>query len=99
MPKPIEFLYWHMNWHIEHHMYAGVPCYNLPKLHAVVRADMPQPRNLRAAWAEMLETWQRQQTEPGYAYDTPLPATAKTVRERPTAAAEASIGDLAPKGL
>ena len=25
-------LYSHMNWHLEHHMYAGVPCYNLRKL-------------------------------------------------------------------
>ena len=24
-----EFLYWHMNWHLEHHMFAAVPCYNL----------------------------------------------------------------------
>ena len=28
-----EFLYWRMNWHTEHHMYAGVPCYNLKKLY------------------------------------------------------------------
>ena len=27
-----EFLYWRMNWHVEHHMYAGVPCYHLSKL-------------------------------------------------------------------
>ena len=26
-----EFLYWRMNWHLEHHMFAGVPCYNLKK--------------------------------------------------------------------
>ena len=36
-----EFLYWHMNWHTEHHMYAGVPCYNLKKLYQAVRDDMP----------------------------------------------------------
>ena len=23
----VRFLYWHMNFHIEHHMYAAVPCY------------------------------------------------------------------------
>ena len=28
-----EFLYWHMNWHLEHHMFAAVPCYNLKALH------------------------------------------------------------------
>ncbi len=99
LPKPVEFLYWHMNWHIEHHMYAGVPCYNLPRLHQAVREDMPKPRTLREAWREMLETWRRQQSDPDYACDTPLPATAKTMRERPGGAEETSIGDLAPKGL
>ena len=29
-----DFLYWRMGWHIEHHMFAGIPCYNLAKLHA-----------------------------------------------------------------
>ena len=39
------FLYWRMNWHTEHHMYAGVPCYNLKKLARATAADMPEPRN------------------------------------------------------
>ena len=41
---PLEFLYWNMNWHLEHHMYAGVPCYNLKKLHQGNR-----PRHAQAA--------------------------------------------------
>lgn len=94
-----EFLYWHMNWHIEHHMYAGVPCYNLKKLHMEVREDMPAPRTLTSAWREMLEIWQRQQAEPEYQFDTPLPSTARTSRRRRQDKAENSIGDLAPKGL
>lgn len=94
-----EFLYWHMNWHIEHHMYAGVPCYNLKKLHMEVREDMPAPRTLTGAWREMLEIWQRQQAEPEYQFDTPLPSTARTSRRRRQDKAENSIGDLAPKGL
>ncbi|MGI9356487.1 MAG: fatty acid desaturase [Rhizobiaceae bacterium] len=99
LPRFVEFLYWHMNWHTEHHMYAGVPCYNLRALHQEVKDDMPEPRTLVAAWREMLKTWDRQQVEPDYQFDTPLPATAKTERERRGDAAEASIGDLAPKGL
>ena len=70
-----EFLYWRMNWHIEHHMYAGVPCYNLKKLYQEIAEDMPQPRTLLDAWREMLETWRRQQTDPNYQFDTPLPPT------------------------
>jgi fatty acid desaturase len=70
-----EFLYWHMNWHIEHHMYVGIPCYNLEKLSQEIADDMPEPRTLVEAWREMHETWRRQQTEPNYEFDTPLPAT------------------------
>ncbi len=97
LPKPIAFLYWHMNWHAEHHMFAGVPCYNLPALAAEIADDMPRPRTLLEAWREMLETWRRQQDDPTYAFDTPLPATARTRRNQPATPAEASIGDLAPK--
>ena len=99
LPRALEFLYWHMNWHIEHHMYAGVPCYHLRDLHQEVKQDMPIPRTLMGAWREMRETWREQQIDPGYQFDTPLPATAKTKRKRKTDAKENSIGDLAPKGL
>ena len=71
-----EFLYWGMNWHTEHHMYAGVPCYNLARLYRVIRDDVPKPRSLLGAWREILTIWQRQQSDPGYQYDTPLPPTA-----------------------
>ena len=99
LPRFVEFLYWHMNWHIEHHMYAGVPCYNLRTLHLEIKEDMPTPRTLVSAWREMRETWRRQQLEPDYQFDTPLPPTAKTKRERRGDVLESSIGDLAPKGL
>merc|ERR1711879_845294 len=52
-----EFLYWHMNWHLEHHMFAAVPCYNLAALHKAVADDMPAPRTVIGAWREMRETW------------------------------------------
>ncbi len=71
-----EFLYWGMNWHTEHHMYAGVPCYNLARLYRVIRDDVPAPRTLLGSWREILAIWKRQQEEPGYQYDTPLPPTA-----------------------
>ena len=94
-----EFLYWHMNWHTEHHMYAAVPCYNLKKLAREIAADMPEPRTLRGAWREMRETWRRQQTDPSYQFDTPLPSTAGSVRIDSPDELESSIGELAPEGL
>ncbi|MEM7113602.1 MAG: fatty acid desaturase [Chloroflexota bacterium] len=94
-----EFLYWRMNWHTEHHMFAGVPCYNLKKLHQEIANDMPKPRTLWEAWREMRDTWERQKTEPDYYFDTPLPETAKETRGQASDALESSIGELAPKGL
>ena len=57
----VQFLYWHMNFHTEHHMYAAVPCYNLGKLHKIIRADLPEcPRGLYAAWKQILTIQRRQ---------------------------------------
>ena len=95
-----DFLYWRMGWHIEHHMYAGVPCYNLGKLHKEIAQDMPEPRTLIGAWKEMREVWRRQKIDPDYQYDTPLPPTAEHAREdKPDMQLENSIGELAPAGL
>jgi len=33
-----RFIYWNMNYHLEHHMMASVPIYNLPKMHRLLRA-------------------------------------------------------------
>lgn len=93
-----EFLYWHMNWHLEHHMYANVPCYRLKALSREIAADLPRPRTLLGAWREMRATWKRQQSEPGYAFDTPVPPP----RERAPQATDrlaASIGELAPAAI
>jgi fatty acid desaturase len=99
LPLPLEFLYWRMNWHTEHHMYAGVPCYNLKKLHKELAWDMPEPRTLIGAWREMREIWKRQKIDPSYQFDTPLPPTAKRSRTDTPDKLESSIGELAPEGL
>ena len=70
----VQFLYWHMNYHIEHHMYAAVPCYNLAKLHAALEADMPpHPHGLIATWREILPILARQKQDPTYQYIVTLP--------------------------
>ena len=95
----LSFLYWHMNWHVEHHMYAGVPCYNLKKLHEYVKDDMPNPRTLIGAWKEMRETLLRQQHDPTYQFDTPVPNPRTKSRNDSSDPLASSIGDLAPKSL
>ena len=37
----IRLFYWNMNFHVEHHMYPGVPCYNLPRLRDLIHVDLP----------------------------------------------------------
>ncbi|MCY3946009.1 MAG: fatty acid desaturase [Anaerolineaceae bacterium] len=94
-----SFLYWRMEWHTEHHMYAGVPCYNLARLYEEIADDMPEPRSLIGAWREMRMIWRKQRGDPVYQFDTPLPATARSVRRDAPGELESSIGDLAPAGL
>jgi len=70
----VRFLYWQMNFHTEHHMYAAVPCYHLKRLHEAIVDDLPPcPRGLIAAWHQIMEVMRRQQTDPDYQYLAPLP--------------------------
>ncbi len=70
----LQFLYWHMNYHTEHHMYAAVPCYRLGKLHELIQHDLPPcPHGLIATWKEIIEIQKRQDEDPGYQYAAPLP--------------------------
>lgn len=69
-----RLLYWHMNYHTEHHMYAAVPCYNLGKLHKLIKDDLPHcPRGLVETWAQIITILKRQKTEPEYQYAAELP--------------------------
>ena len=70
----VRFLYWHMNFHIEHHMYAAVPCYRLGRLHKAIRHDLPPTSvGLIATWREIFAIVERQETEPDYQYLPELP--------------------------
>ena len=40
-----SFLYWHMEYHIEHHMFPMVPSYNLKKLRQEIYKELPKPFN------------------------------------------------------
>jgi fatty acid desaturase len=71
----VRFLYWHMNYHIEHHMFAAVPCYNLEKLHATIASDLPHcPVGLRNTWREIIPIIKQQQADPLYQFVVELPA-------------------------
>jgi fatty acid desaturase len=63
----VRFLYWQMNYHTEHHMYAAVPCYNLGKLHRLIRHELPpSPRGIIGVWKEIAYIQKQQETDPDY---------------------------------
>ena len=53
--NPISrFIYLNMNYHLEHHMFTMVPYYHLPKLHELIRHDVPSPeRSISAAFRRL----------------------------------------------
>lgn len=68
------FLYWHMNYHIEHHMYPAVPCYHLARLHAAIRHELPHcPRGLFETWVQISDTLIKQKYDPDYQFRAALP--------------------------
>ena len=70
----LQFLYWHMNYHTEHHMYAAVPCYRLGKLHRIIRHEMPYcTQGLHETWKQIIEIMDRQEREPDYQFVAELP--------------------------
>jgi fatty acid desaturase len=63
-----------MNYHIEHHMYAGVPCYKLERLHHAIKHELPPtPNGLVATWTVIIRILKRQKVEPSYEYVPELP--------------------------
>jgi len=76
-----RFLYWHMNYHTEHHMYAAVPCYNLRRLHHLIADDLPEcPRGLIQTWRRIAWIQNQQEKDPEFQYEPELPATANPAR-------------------
>jgi fatty acid desaturase len=84
-----RFVYWNMNYHVEHHMFPMVPYHALPRLHEAVKADCPEAyRSTIAAYREILPAIARQLHDPSYFVKRELPSSARSV---PVGAARASI--------
>ena len=83
MMNPVSrFIYWNMNYHVEHHMYPKVPYHALPALHAMVRHDLPPPSpSIAAGFAEMWPALVRQLRNEDYFVQRELPDTATPYRE------------------
>lgn len=73
-----RFLYWNMNYHVEHHMYPSTPYHALPLLHDAIRADCPPPYpSLICAYREVFPALRRQWRDPSYHVRRPLPSMAQ----------------------
>ena len=81
--NPISrFIYWNMNYHVEHHMFPMVPYHALPRLHEIIKHDLPAPnRSIAEGFAEMWPAIKRQLAQEDYFLKRDLPATAKPYRE------------------
>ena len=73
-----RFLYWNMNYHVEHHIFPTVPYHALPKLHEAIKADCPAPYpSSIAAYREIIPTLFRQLKDPTYFVRRELPPNAQ----------------------
>ena len=87
-----RFLYWNMNYHVEHHMFPLVPFHALPKLHEAVKDDCPTAYpSLLAAWREIVPTVLKQVKDPAYHVKRRLP-------ERKTRSCEDTYTSMAAPG-
>ncbi len=77
-----RWIYWNMNYHVEHHMFPMVPYYSLPRLHELIKHDLPPPNaSIWDGYKEMARAIMRQRREPGYYHRRELPPTARPYRE------------------
>ena len=81
--NPISrFIYWNMNYHVEHHMFPMVPYYHLPELHDRIKHDLPPPNSsIWQAYAEVIPVLKRQLRYEDHFLKRTLPETASPYRE------------------
>ena len=103
----MSFLYWNMQYHIEHHMYPGIPFHSLRKTHLLVKDQLPKPyKNIWQAYREIIPALRRQQKELDYHIIPECPAeypampegvsSYETIAEGKNEAATAVTSDLNP---
>jgi fatty acid desaturase len=77
----ISFLYWRMHYHIDHHMYAGVPFYNVPKLHKILAHDLPKPvEGYLSGIKKVLSIQKQQRVNPDYCFMQEFPNSANPAK-------------------
>ena len=73
LPAPVRWIYWNMNYHVEHHMFPMVPYHALPRLHQVIKHDCAPVVGFWATWKLILPTMWRQLRDPNFYIHNQLP--------------------------
>jgi fatty acid desaturase len=82
MNPVFRFIYWNMNYHLEHHMFPMVPYHALPALHEEIKADTPLPyHGLVETYREIISALLKQAKDPGYYVPRTLPPSARPLSE------------------
>ncbi len=71
----IRLIYWGLDDHVDHHDYPIVPSRNLPKLHRLLHAELPQPKGMIACWREMFAIAREKDQHPIHEFVPAPPAT------------------------
>lgn len=70
----VAYLYWNMNYHTEHHMYAAVPFWQLPRFYKAVAAGMQVPvKGFIGGLALVLSIKRKQKEDPAYIHVPQFP--------------------------
>ena len=70
----LKFLYWDMNYHIQHHMFPMMPFHSLSDLHKEIKSDCLIPTTgLVGAFREIFTTVYQQYHNPDYTIPRNLP--------------------------
>ena len=80
--NPISrFIYWNMNYHVEHHMFPMVPYHALPKLHEMIKHDLPPPnKSMLDAYREVWPILKKQLKYEDMFLVRKLPSSARPYR-------------------
>jgi fatty acid desaturase len=77
-----RFIYWNMNYHVEHHMFPMVPYHRLPDLHERIKHDLPAPNtSIPQAYREVWPFLKRQFRGEDVYLRRALPDSARPYRE------------------
>ena len=73
LPLFARFIYWNMNYHVEHHMFPMAPYHALPRLHEVIKHDCPRAKGWLECWVQLLPVMIRQIRDHRYYIHQDLP--------------------------